>query len=80
MFSIVDQLIQALFNNRAVTLPSTLIPKASPGVYPSMSTRKRTDVPREALPMTRMQIAGVKAVRDAPVGLLQHNGLVLHIP
>src|SRR6266550_6848000 len=28
----------------------------------------------------QMQIAGVKAVRDAPVGLVQHRGLSLHRP
>ena len=47
-----DQLIQPLFDHRAVALVVN-VNFAAPGACPSMSTRNRTEVPRAAGPMTR---------------------------
>jgi hypothetical protein len=68
-----------LFNNCAVTLAVNVN---------SMSGARRLSIDEHAKahgrssrcgPHDPMQIAGVKAVRVAPAGRVQHNGLVLHI-
>src|SRR4029453_9926535 len=75
-----DQLIQPLFGNRAVALVINVN---------SVSSARRLSIDEHAKAhgsSTRcrshdeMKIAGVKAVRDPPVGLIQHSGLFLHRP
>src|SRR5258708_11803625 len=75
-----DQLIQPLFGNRAVTLVVNVN---------SVSSARRLSIDEHAKahgssPRCRshdeMKIAGVKAVRDPPVGFVQHRGLSLHRP
>src|SRR6185295_13954866 len=75
-----DQLIQPLFGKRSVAL----------GVHvSSVSSARRLSVDQHAKSHgssshcrshDEMKIAGVKAVRDPPVGLVQHSGLFLHRP
>src|SRR5207244_13150900 len=75
-----DQLIQALFGHGAVALVVNVN---------SMSGARRPPIDEHAKSHGRslrgrahdeMKIAGVKAVRDPPVGLVQHNGLLTHRP
>jgi hypothetical protein len=75
-----DQLIQPLFGNRAVALGVNVN---------SVSSARRLSIDEHAKSHgsssrcrshDEMKIAGVKAVRDPPVGLVQHSGLFLHRP
>src|SRR5215212_7995072 len=71
-----DQLIQPLFGNRAVALVVNVN---------SVSSARRLSVDEHAKPHRgssrcrshhEMKVAGVEAVRDPPVGLVQHGGLL----
>ena len=75
-----DQLIQPLFCHRAVALVVNVN---------SVSSARRLSIDEHAKSHGRssrcrshdeMKIAGVKAIRDPPVGLVQHNGLFPHRP
>src|SRR6266545_4716749 len=75
-----DQLIQPLFGHRAVALLVNV---------KSVSSAWRLSIDEHAKPHRRssrcrshhqMQIAGVKAVRDPPVGRVQQRGLPLYRP
>src|SRR5437899_12164277 len=75
-----DQLIQPLFANRAV---------ASVVDVDSVSRARWLSVDEHAKshgssshqrPHDQMNVASVKAVRDPPVGLVQHDGVSLHRP
>ena len=75
-----DQLIHPLFGNRAVALVVNVN---------SVSSARRLSIDKHAKAHgsssrrrshDEMKIAGVKAVRDPPVGLVQHSGLFLHRP
>src|ERR1700694_5816464 len=75
-----DQLIQPLLGNRAVALVVDVA---------SVSSARRLSVDEHAKSHgsssrrrchDEMKIAGVKTVRDPPVGLVQHDGVSLHRP
>src|SRR5258708_38417808 len=75
-----DQLIQPLFGNRAVALVVNVN---------SVSSARRLSIDEHAKSHgsssrrrshDEMKIAGMKAVRDPSVGLVQHGGLFLHRP
>src|SRR5262245_1935793 len=75
-----DQLVQPLFGNRAVALVVNVN---------SVSSARRLSIDEHAKAHgsswrcrshDKMQIAGVKAVHDPPVGLVQQSGLFHHCP
>src|SRR2546421_1703985 len=75
-----DQLIQALFGNRAVALVVDVDPVSSAWrlsidehakSHGSSSYRRSHD---------EMKVARVKTVRDPPAGLVEHDGVFLHRP
>src|SRR2546422_1901953 len=75
-----DQLIQPLFGNRAVALVVNVN---------SVSSARRLSIDEHAKAHgssshcrshDEMKIAGVKAVRDPPVGRVEHSGLLRHRP
>src|SRR5829696_10436528 len=75
-----DQLIQPLFANRTVALVVNV---------DSVSSARRPSIDEHAKSHGRssrcrshdeMKIAGVKVIRDPPVGLVQHSGLLLYGP
>src|SRR5260370_9985322 len=79
-FRLSDQLIQPLFGNRAVALVVHVDAVGSarrPSVDKHAKAHERSSRRR---PHHEMEIAGVKAARDAPTGLVQDSGLFLHGP
>ena len=72
------------YSRCSVTMPlpcsSMSTPCAAPGGFPSMSTRKRTAVPRRCRAHYEMKIARVKAVDDAAIGSVQLYGVLPHCP
>src|SRR5215204_2205650 len=75
-----DQLIQPLFGNRAVALLVNVDSVSSPRRLPIDEHAKSHGGSSRCRSHHEMKIAGVKAVRDPPVGLVQHGGLSLHRP
>ena len=75
-----DQLIAPLFRNRAMALVVYINSVRSAGRLSIDAHAKSHGSAPRCRPHDEMQIAGVKTVRDAPMGLVQHNGLVLDRP
>src|SRR5215204_3197567 len=75
-----DQLIQPLFGNRAVALLVNVDSVSSPRRLPIDEHAKSHGGSSRCWSHDEMKIAGLKAVRDPPVGLVQHGGLSLHRP
>src|SRR5713226_6437907 len=72
-----DQLIQPLFGNRAVALVVNVNSVSSAGRLSIDEHAKSYGSSSHGRPHDEMKIAGVKAVRDPSVGLVQDNGWVL---
>ena len=75
-----DQLIQPLFGNRAVALVVDVDSVRSARRLSIDEHAKSHGGSSRCRSHDEMKIAGVKAVRDPPVGLVQHSGLFLHRP
>src|SRR5215212_2768185 len=75
-----DQLIQPLLGNRAVALLVNVDSVSSPRRLPVDEHAKSHGGSSRCRSHHEMKIAGVKAVSDPPVGLVQHGGLSLHSP
>src|SRR5918998_1805598 len=75
-----DQLIHPLFTDRAVALVVNVDPVSS-ARRPSIDEHAKSHGgSSRCRSHDEMKIAGVKAVRDPPVGLVQRGGLSLHRP
>src|ERR687885_2529487 len=75
-----DQLIQTLFGNRAVAL-FVDVDSVSSARRPSIDEHPKSHgSSSRCRSHDQMKIAGVKAIYDPPVGLVQHGGLFLHRP
>src|SRR5713101_3690350 len=75
-----DQLIEPLCRNRAIALVVYINSVRSAGRLSIDEHAKAHGSSPRCRPHDEMQIAGVKTVRDAPMGLVQHNGLLLDRP
>src|SRR5215213_11426610 len=75
-----DQLIQSLFGNRAVALVVNVNSVSSARGLSIEEHAKSHGSSSRCRSHDEMEIAGVKAVRDPPVSLVQHGGLFLHRP
>src|SRR5437867_2112132 len=75
-----DQLIQPLFGNRAVALVVNVNSVTSARWLSIDEHAKSHGSSSRCRPHDEMKIAGVKAVRDPPVGFVQHRGLLPHRP
>src|SRR5829696_6502719 len=75
-----NQLIQPLFCDRAVALLVNVDSVSSARRLPIDEYAKSHGGSSRCRSHHEMKIAGVKAVRDPPVGLVQHGGLSLHRP
>src|SRR5215475_5363468 len=75
-----DQLIQPRFGNRAVTLGINVDSVSSSRWLLIDEHAKSHGTASRCRPHDEVKIAGVEAVRDAPVGLIEHGELFLHCP
>ena len=75
-----DQLIQALFGNRAVALVVDVDPVSSARLLSIDEHAKSHGSSSRRRSHDEMKVAGVKTVRDPPAGLVQHDGVFLHRP
>jgi len=75
-----DQLIQPLFGNRAVALLVNVAAESRARRLSIEEHAKAHGRSSRRRSHDEMQIAGVKAVRDAPVGLIENGGLSPHRP
>src|SRR5262245_46589598 len=75
-----DQLIQPLFGNRAVALVVNVNSVSSARGLSIDEHAKAHGSSVRCRSHDKMQIAGVKAVHDPPVGLVQYSGLFPNCP
>src|SRR6266498_5484404 len=78
--TLTDELIQPLFGDRAVALVvdvNSVIGARRLSIDENLKSHR---IPSRRRSHYEMKIAGVKAVRDPPVGLVQHRGLPLYRP
>src|SRR5262249_5710333 len=75
-----DQLIQSLFGDRSVALIVDIGPVSSTRRPSIKEHAKPHGSPSRCRSHDEMQIAGVEAIYDPPVGLVQHAGLPLDAP
>ncbi len=79
-FRLSDQLVQTLFGHHAVAL-FVNVNSVSRAWRPSIDQHAKSHGSAWGRGAhDKMKIAGVKTVRDASIGLVQHGGLVLHRP
>src|SRR5258706_8834809 len=75
-----DELVQPLFGHRSVALAVNIDPVRRIRRLPVEEHAESYGRARYARPHDQVKIAGVKAVRDLPAGLVQRGGLFLHCP
>src|SRR5919199_948463 len=75
-----DQLIHPLFANRAVALLINVDSVSSARRLSIYEHAKSHGSSSRCRSHDEMKISGMKAIRDPPVGLVQHSSLFLHRP
>src|SRR5574341_717674 len=79
-FRLPDELVQPWFGNRAVALVVHVNSMSSSRRLPIHQHAKWHGRSWHCRSHDKMKIAGVKAIRNPPVGLVQHHGLSPHCP